>query len=55
MVKAGDRVRIADNKNTRMMHSGMPECYPEPGSLGTVDKRTPHQQRLLGQVGQPPG
>lgn len=41
MVKTGDRVRVADNKNTRMMHEAMPECYPEPGSLGTVDKRTP--------------
>lgn len=40
MVKAGDRVRVADNKNTRMMHEAMPEFYPEPGSLGTVDKRT---------------
>lgn len=38
MVKTGDRVRIADNKNTRMMHEAMPEYYPEPGSLGTVDK-----------------
>lgn len=41
MVKTGDRVRVADNKNTRMMHEAMPEFYPEPGSLGTVDKRTP--------------
>lgn len=41
MVKAGDRVRIADNKNTRMMHEAMPEFYPEPGSLGTVDRLTP--------------
>lgn len=41
MVKAGDRVRIADNKNTRMMHEEMPEFYPEPGSLGTVDRLTP--------------
>ena len=40
MVKTGDRVRVADNKNTRMMHEAMPEFYPEPGSLGTVDKRT---------------
>lgn len=40
MVKTGDRVRVADNKNTRIMHASMPECYPEPGSLGTVDKRT---------------
>lgn len=38
MVKTGDRVRVADNKNTRMMHEAMPEFYPEPGSLGTVDK-----------------
>lgn len=38
MVKTGDRVRVADNKNTRILHSGMPECFPEPGSLGTVDK-----------------
>lgn len=38
MVKTGDRVRVADNKNTRMMHEAMPEYYPEPGSLGTVDK-----------------
>lgn len=38
MVKTGDRVRVADNKNTRMMHEVMPEFYPEPGSLGTVDK-----------------
>lgn len=38
MVKTGDRVRVADNKNTRMMHEEMPEYYPEPGSLGTVDK-----------------
>lgn len=41
MVKTGDRVRVVDNENTRILHSGMPECYPEPGSLGTVDKRTP--------------
>lgn len=41
MVKTGDRVRVADNKNTRMMHEAMPEYYPEPGSLGTVDKLTP--------------
>ena len=41
MVKTGDRVRVVDNKNTRILHSGMPECYPVPGSLGTVDKRTP--------------
>lgn len=38
MVKTGDRVRVADNKNTRMLHEAMPEFYPEPGSLGTVDK-----------------
>lgn len=38
MVKTGDRVRVADNKNTRTMHEAMPEYYPEPGSLGTVDK-----------------
>lgn len=38
MVKTGDRVRVADNKNTWMMHEVMPEFYPEPGSLGTVDK-----------------
>lgn len=36
MVKTGDRVRVADNKNTRMMHAEMPEYYPEPGSLGMV-------------------
>ena len=41
MVKTGDRVRVADNKNTRMMHEEMPEFYPEPGSLGTVDRLTP--------------
>lgn len=41
MVKTGDRVRVADNKNTRILHESMPEYYPEPGSLGTVDKRTP--------------
>ena len=41
MVKTGDRVRVADNKNTRMMHEAMPKYYPEPGSLGTVDKLTP--------------
>lgn len=41
MVKTGDRVRVADNKNTRMMHEARPEFYPEPGSLGTVDKLTP--------------
>ena len=41
MVKTGDRVRVADNKNTRMMHEAMPKYYPEPGSLGTVDGRTP--------------
>lgn len=41
MVKTGDRVRVADNKNTRTMHEAMPEYYPEPGSLGTVDKLTP--------------
>lgn len=38
MVKTGDRVRVVDNENTRILHSGMPECYPVPGSLGTVDK-----------------
>ena len=36
MVKTGDRVRVVDNENTRILHSGMPEYYPEPGSLGTV-------------------
>ena len=36
MVKTGDRVRVADNENTRMMHEAMTEYYPEPGSLGTV-------------------
>lgn len=41
MVKTGDRVRVVDNENTRILHESMPECYPEPGSLGTVDKRTP--------------
>lgn len=41
MVKTGDRVRVADNKNTRMMHEVMPEYYPEPGSLGTVDGLAP--------------
>lgn len=41
MVKTGDRVRVVDNKNTRMMHEEMPEFYPEPGSLGTVDRLTP--------------
>lgn len=41
MVKTGDRVRVADNKNTRMMHEVMPEYYPEPGSLGTVDRLLP--------------
>lgn len=41
MVKTGDRVRVVDNENTWRLHSGMPECYPEPGSLGTVDKRPP--------------
>lgn len=41
MVKTGDRVRVADNKSTRILHESMPEYYPEPGSLGTVDKRTP--------------
>lgn len=41
MVKTGDRVRVADNKNTRMMHEETPEFYPEPGSLGTVDRLTP--------------
>lgn len=45
MVKTGDRVRVADNKNTRMMHEVMPEYYPEPGSLGTVDGRTPTNNR----------
>lgn len=45
MVKTGDRVRVADNKNTRMMHEVMPEYYPEPGSLGTVDRRTPTNNR----------
>lgn len=40
MVKTGDRVRVADNENTRMMHEARPEFYPEPGSLGTVDKIT---------------
>jgi len=38
MVKTGDRVRVADNKNTRRLHEEMPEFYLEPGSLGTVDK-----------------
>lgn len=33
MVKTGDRVRVVDNENTRILHSGMPECYPEPGTL----------------------
>lgn len=41
MVKTGDRVRVVDNKITRMMHEAMPEYYPEPGSLGTVDTLTP--------------
>lgn len=41
MVKTGDRVRVADNKNTRMRHEAMPEFYPEPGSIGTVDGFTP--------------
>lgn len=41
MVKTGDRVRVADNENTRMMHEATPEYYPEPGSLGTVDGLTP--------------
>lgn len=41
MVKTGDRVRVVDNENTRILHSGLPEFYPVPGSLGTVDKRTP--------------
>lgn len=41
MVKTGDRVRVVDNENTRILHSDLPEFYPEPGSLGTVDKRTP--------------
>lgn len=41
MVKTGDRVRVVDNESARILHSGMPECYPVPGSLGTVDKRTP--------------
>lgn len=45
MVKTGDRVRVADNKNTRMMHEVMPEHYPEPGSLGTVDRLTPTNNR----------
>ena len=36
MVKTGDRVRMMDNKNTRILHESMPEYYPEPGSLGTV-------------------
>lgn len=38
MVKTGDRVRVVDNENTRILHSDLPEFYPEPGSLGTVDK-----------------
>lgn len=38
MVKTGDRVRVADNKNAWRMHEEMPEYYPEPGSLGTVDR-----------------
>ena len=41
MVKTGDRVRVADNKATRMMHEARPEYYPDPGSLGTVDRFTP--------------
>ncbi|MBS6793459.1 MAG: hypothetical protein KH235_00330 [Oscillospiraceae bacterium] len=41
MVKTGDRVRVADNKNTRRMHEALPEYFPEPGSLGTVDSFTP--------------
>ena len=41
MVKTGDRVRMMDNKNTRMMHAAMPEYYPEPGSLGTVVGNAP--------------
>lgn len=41
MVKTGDRVRVADHKSTRMRHEAMPEYYPEPGSLGTVDGLTP--------------
>lgn len=36
MVKTGDRVRVADNENTRILHESMPEYYPEPDSLGTV-------------------
>ena len=38
MVKTGDRVRVVDNENTRILHSDLPEFSPEPGSLGTVDK-----------------
>ena len=41
MVKTGDRVRVADNKSTRLMREEMPEYYPEPGSLGTVDGNAP--------------
>lgn len=41
MVKTGDRVRVADNKAARMMHEAMPDYYPEPGSIGTVDGFTP--------------
>lgn len=41
MIKTGDRVRVADNKNTRRMHEALPEYFPEPGSLGTVDIFTP--------------
>lgn len=41
MIKTGARVRIMNNENTRILHSGMPEYYPEPGSFGTVDKRIP--------------
>ncbi len=41
MVKTGDRVRVMDNESTRMMHAAMPEYYPEPRSLGTVDGNTP--------------
>ena len=41
MIKTGDRVRVADNKNTRTMHEAMPEYYPEPGSIDTVDEFAP--------------
>ena len=54
MVKTGDRVRVADNKNTRMMHEVMPEYYPEPAARHGR-WAGPHQQQILGQVGQPPG